>query len=123
MEKFKYQVNNLHPVVVKYYYGPITLQDIFLSWKHAFDHKLIPDGTKGFILDYRGGTIDVSIDEYEAIPEFYKRHLDVFGNSKIAVLTESPSDIVIPNLVATKDEGFTSRPFSTLEAAYKWVLN
>ncbi|MGQ8336789.1 hypothetical protein ACUNWD_09580 [Sunxiuqinia sp. A32] len=42
---------------------------------------------------------------------------------KIAIVTESPKDIVIPTLVQNEDDGYLSRPFSSIEAAIKWVLS
>ncbi|TDN97735.1 hypothetical protein [Sunxiuqinia elliptica] len=122
-EKFKYQFDSSLGILFKYYYGLISIKDIESSWEYAFENGLIPKETKGFILDYRKSNFNIKIDEHTVIAEFYKKHLDVFGNFKIAILTEEYRDIVIPILVKTKDEGYSSRPFSTLEAAIEWVLS
>ncbi|MGO4819132.1 hypothetical protein [Flavobacterium sp. W22_SRS_FP1] len=58
-----------------------------------------------------------------AISDFYKKHIDVFKNYKIAVVTEGPSDVMIPLLVKAQDQGYKSKAFSTVEAAIKWVLS
>ncbi len=120
--KFKYNYDPVTGILFKYYYGQISIQDIERSWTDAFEKGLIPSNVAGFVLDYRGATFAFSRFEYTSIPEFYKQHLDVFGNKKIAIVTESPKDIVIPLLVEQKDEGYASKPFSTLEAAIGWVL-
>ena len=65
----------------------------------------------------------LKIEEHAEIANFYKKHIDIFGNFKIAIVTEEPKDIVIPILVESLDEGYTSCPFSTLEAAINWVLS
>ncbi len=57
------------------------------------------------------------------IANFYNNNLEVFGNSKIAVIIIMPQGIVIPILVNTKDNGYDSRPFSTFEATTKWILS
>ena len=65
----------------------------------------------------------MNINDYLLIADFYKSNLDVFGDSKIAFITEEPKDIVIPFLLETKDDGYHTKPFSTMVAAVQWVLN
>jgi len=122
-EKFKYHFNSSLGILFKTYYGLITIEDIESSWNFAFKNDLIPKEIKGFILDYRNSNFDIRTDRYTAIADFYKKHIDIFGNFKIAILTAEPRDIVIPILVESLDEGYSSRPFSTIEAAIDWVLS
>jgi len=122
-EKFKYQFDSSLGILFKYYYGLISIEDIESSWEFAIENGLIPKEIKGFILDYRNSNFNLKIEEHTAIANFYKKHLDVFGSFKIAILTVEPKDIVIPILVGSEDEGYSSRPFSTLESAIKWVLS
>jgi hypothetical protein len=122
-KKFKYQFDSSLGILFKYYSGLINIEDIESSWEYAFENGLIPKEVKGFILDYRNSNFNIKIEEHAAIADFYKKHLDIFGNFKIAILTEAYRDIVIPILVETKDEGYSSKPFSTLEAAIEWVLS
>lgn len=122
-EKFKYHFNSSLGILFKTYYGQITIEDITSSWEYAFKKDLIPKETKGFIMDYRNSNFNIKTDRFSEIADFYKKHLDVFGNFKIAILTDDPRDIVIPMLVESKDDGYSSRPFSTVEAAISWVLN
>ncbi len=124
MEKnFKYHFDSSRGLLFKFYYGLITIKDIESSWEYAFENGLIPKEVKGFILDYRKSNFDVKIDEYRAIPNFYQKHIDIFGGLKIAILTEDPKDIVVPILVEMEDEGYFSKPFTTLESAIRWVLS
>lgn len=123
LKKFKYHFNSSLGVLYKYYYGDITLEDITSSWEHAFENNLVPKGVKGFILDYREASFDIKIEEHTHIADFYKNNLDVFGNLKIGIITEEPNDIVIPILVESIDDGYSSQPFTTHEAALEWVLN
>jgi hypothetical protein len=122
-EKYKYRFDSSLGILFKYYYGNIDLSDIISSWEYAFENNLIPKETKGFILDYRKATFKIEIEKHTSIADFYKNHIDVFGDFKIAILTEEPRDVVIPVLVKSQDEGYFSRPFSTLEAAIVWVLS
>lgn len=122
-KKFRYEFDRSSGILYKYYYGLIDIEDIKSSWEYAFENNLIPKEIKGFILDYRESNFNIKIDKHTAIADFYKKHLDIFGNKKIAIITQNPRDIVIPILVKKKDEGYQSRPFSTLESAVKWVLS
>lgn len=122
-EKFKYDFDSSTGILYKFYYGPITLEDIFSSWDYAISNNLVPKETKGFLLDYRDAELDIDIKEYYKIPDYYQKHLDVFGGCKIAILTQSKRDIAIPTLVEAKDDGYLSQPFYTLEAAIQWVLS
>jgi hypothetical protein len=122
-KKFKYEFDRSSGILFKYYYGMISVEDIESSWKYAFENNLIPKETKGFILDFQNSNFNIKIDNHTAIADFYKKHLNIFGNKKIAIITQNPRDIVIPILVKKKDEGYQSRPFSTLESAVKWVLS
>jgi hypothetical protein len=122
-EKVKYKFDDSTGILYKYYFGTITLEDIFTSWNDAISNNLIPKDTKGFILDYTKANFDIEFNELNKIPEYYKQHLDIFGNKKIAIITQSAKDIVFPILVEQKDNGYSSRPFYTLEAAIEWVLS
>ncbi|URW80456.1 hypothetical protein [Xiashengella succiniciproducens] len=119
--KFSYYFDEERGILFKTYYGPITIEDINSSWKFAFHEGLIPHRMKGFVLDYRSANFDVEPERHTEIAAFYKRHIEVFGGYKIAIVTEAPRDIVIPVLVEMHDEGYSSRPFSTMEAAISWV--
>lgn len=122
-DKFKYHFDSTSGILFKTYYGLISIEDIESSWEYAFKNDLIPNEKKGFILDYRESGFDITPKQSTAIADFYKKHLDVFGGYRIAILIEKPNDIVIPTLVELQDEGYSSKPFSTLKAAINWVLD
>ena len=121
-EKFKFVFDRSTGILYKNYFGAITYDDIYSSWDYAITYNLIPKETKGFILDYRNATLENLLKEYWKISDYYKKHLDIFGNKRIAIITQKPKDSVVPDLVETKDEGYSSRPFYNTEAAIQWVL-
>ncbi len=123
IQKYRYEFKHDVGIVFKYYYGYITTKDIIDSWDFAIREGLIPKENKGFILDYRQASFKVDISECDHIPLYYQKHPEVFRGYKIAVVTENQQDIVIPFWVKEKDDGYESRPFSTLEAALCWVLD
>ena len=121
-EKFKIVFDEATQILYKYYYGSITFDDIFSSWDYAITYNLIPKETKGFILDYRNATLENLLKEYWKISNYYKKHLDIFGGYKIAIIIERPKDAVIPDLVEQNDEGYLTHPFYSSKAAVKWIL-
>ncbi len=120
--KFKYNFDRSNGVMYKRYFGPITLGDITSSWLFAFENNLIPKNANGFILDYSNAIFSIDIGSHHKIADFYKDHLNVFGGKKIAIVATIPQNVVVPILVNTKDDGYISKPFSTLNAALNWVL-
>jgi hypothetical protein len=120
-EKVTFQFSPSLGIFFKHYYGSITLEDIRSSWEYIIHNHLIPAETKGFIVDYRNAIMNIPADQHPSIADYYKEHLEVFNNCKIGVLTENPQNVVISILVESKDEGYHSKPFSTMEAAVRWV--
>lgn len=121
-KKYKFQYDSSTGILFKYYYGLISIADIYSSRDEAILNNIIPKGTRSFILDYTDASFDLNVKEYPQIAEYYKNHLEVFRNCKIAIITHTPKDVVIPSLVEAIDEGYHSKPFYTLEAAIDWVL-
>ena len=122
MENFTYTFDEKTGILFKNYFGIITIEDIRSSWIYAFENHIIPANIKGFILDYRKATFEMTLDENIEISKFYQQYIHVFRNFKIAILTQNHKDIVIPILVKRNDDGYQSEPFSTLDAAMKWIL-
>lgn len=121
-KKFEYIYDDATEIMYKYYFGGITLEDISSSWDYAFEHHLIPKGTKRFILDYKLATFDVRINEHPAIANFYRNNLSVFRGCKIAIVTNLNKDYVIPLMVEKLDEGYESKPFTEIDDAVDRVM-
>ncbi len=117
--KFDFDLQNR--ILFKYYYGDIWMETIINTWKEALAEEIIPNNTVGFIIDYRKANICFNPERHAEVPDFYQANLDVFGNKRIAFVTDNPRDIVYPILFQSKDRGYTSQPFSTMEAAIRWV--
>lgn len=120
--KFKFEFDSKTGILYKYYYGSTTIDDLISSWDYGFENNLIPATVKGFILDYREASFCFNSSDWEKIPDYYRQHLSIFGNRKIAIITLNPKDIIVPFLVKRYDNGYQSEPFSTTEAAIYWVL-
>ena len=66
---------------------------------------------------------DLLLAQIQVNPDkYYRNNLEVFSNMNIAIIIENPTDIVVPYLVKEEDFSYSSEPFSTVEAAIKWIL-
>lgn len=119
-EKFKYEYKDC--IVFKSYFGLITVNDVKESWLYAIEKDIFPAETIGFVLDYRAAQFDIEPGQHVEIPEFYQQNPNVFGNKRIAIVTVNPEDVVYPMLIRLLDQGYESRPYSTMDAAIQWVL-
>lgn len=108
-------------IMFKYYFGLITVENVKESWRDAIEKKLIPGDVIGFVLDYRSAHFDIKPGRHIEIPEFYQQYPHVFHKKRVAIVTENPEDIVYPMLIQTKDKGYMSEPFSTVDAAISWI--
>ncbi len=119
---YKFELNSELNILYKNYYGPISIENIFSSWEYAFNNEVIPNDVKGFILDFRKSSFDFKTERFIEIVDFYKRNIEIYGGKKVALISTNPSDLVIPILFNSKDKGYSSKSFSTQEAALDWIL-
>jgi len=89
----------------------------------TFRANILRGEIRGFVLDFQEAELNIDKEEVSKIAQFYHSHLDYFKGTKIATISVTPEQVVVSTLVAKKDNGYTSRPFSTIEAAIDWVLN
>ena len=119
----KYEYHPELNILFKNYYGPISIEDIFSSWEHAFNNNIIPSDIKGFILDFRESTFDFKTERFIEIVDFYKRNINIYRGKKVALISTNPNDLVVPILFNSKDKGYVSKSFSTRKASVEWVLS
>lgn len=110
-------------IVTKTYFGDIYIDDIFETWDEAIEKNQIPNDVSGFLLDYKNANLNVPPLQTSGIAKYYRDHLELFANKKIAILSESSKNIIVPILMQEMDQGYVSKPFSSLEAAINWILS
>jgi hypothetical protein len=109
-------------IFYKYYSGEVSFNDFESSWHYIIKNHLFPGDTKGILLDYRDAMIKSPIDEAYRISNFFSGHFRIFHNKRIAFVTSTPEQIVIPVLIREFASNYQSRPFSTIEAAENWLI-
>lgn len=109
-------------IFYKIYTGVIKIDDVFESWEESIRISEIPAGTKRFLISYKDARISFASSKAHDIADFYKRNDHIFGISKIAMVMETPDQIVFPYLVEMEKVNFKVRSFYTMEAAIYWLM-
>jgi hypothetical protein len=116
-----YKYDSINGIMYKIHYGDIDIEIIKNSWEWAYSNKIIPENTSKFILDYREASLIINPRNAEEISNYYINNPKYFAGKKFAIISDDPKNVVISTLVRKKDEGYDSKPFSTIEAAIIWL--
>ena len=120
--EFEFTYDEGTKILVKKYFGNVSLDDVINSWLFAIDNYYFEKPLKGIISDYLNAKITFHYKDSSKVAEFFKQHIHYFGGLKIAVVTEDPESIVYPILVKKYDLGYKSKEFTTIDAAINWIL-
>jgi hypothetical protein len=99
----------------------VLLEDIFKTWKKVIQNKEIPDNVKRFVISYKNAIINFPSEAVSEIARFYNQNVEIFNGVKIAMLMESPDQVVFPHLMEKEKVSFKINVFYTLEAAFRWL--
>lgn len=122
-KRIEYKFDSNTRILFKYHFGTINFNDIETSWIDAFNNNTIPENVIGFVLDYSEAELDMVAEEAKDITRFYREHLDVFRNRKVALVMTKPGHVVFPILVGMEADEYFTRAFYTTDAAVEWVLH
>lgn len=108
-------------ILVRHFYGKVDVNEIINSWKFLLEaEKLV--GIKGVINDLTKAQLELDFESFKKLIEFLKSN-KVLRNLKLAVVTDSPRDIVFPSMAELIESDIFVKPFSTMKAALEWLLN
>jgi hypothetical protein len=119
---FEFSFDNSRRIFYKYYSGNLSYTDFESSWLYIIKNELFPGEAKGILIDYRDTLVQFPIDEAYRISTFFNCNIQIFSNRKIAFVTATPEQIILPELIREFAFNYQSRPFSTIEAAEDWLI-
>lgn len=119
----EYKNHELYPesILIREFVGKVSVNDIIESWDHIIANKLIKDSTRGIINNLLGCELQMDMDSYKVLIAYLKKQ-EYLKGIKLAVLCDDPRTIVFPALGERKEPQLRIKPFSTLDAAIKWVV-
>ncbi len=108
-------------VLFRSFTGPLTTGQENEMLAYAVENDLINENVKGMVLDMRSAEFDFQPEDARLILDFVSQEPKL-AKLKYAILVDSPGQIVYPLLGAIYKETAKVKPFSTEEAAIKWIV-
>ena len=107
-------------VIIRHLHGETRMGDIIESWNRLFkDYKNLQE-YKGIVSVYLKADLIHEDGNMNILVEYLKGHLDRLKDLKIAVVMDTPM-VTNTIIVGQKMKSLQIKPFSTQEAALKWV--
>ena len=119
--EYSYDVSNGVEIIIRKFYGEIIANDIIESFSYLVDNNLFKDNCIGVISDFCNATIDMKTKDLKEVVNYIKQNRKL-NNLKFATVVDTPDKSIFPFL-AQSELDVQVRPFSTLEAAKKWILS
>lgn len=118
---YKYHEQYKNSILIRKFHGNINVIDIIESWNFLINHKLITPNILGVINDLQKCNLMLDFDSFETLTDFLKRH-EQLRRLRLAVIIDTPEKIVFPMLGENHEKELKIKPFSTIEAATKWII-
>lgn len=109
-------------ILVRTFTGQILPEEIIASWNNLLASNLITEDTIGVINDLSNCELKMNIDKFNKFTDFLKSKQQL-KNLKLAVVTDSPKNIVFPILGESQEPSLHIKPFNTISAATGWIMN
>lgn len=112
-----------HPesILFRKFFGYVGIDEIIASWDSLVKSDLLQATTKGVITDLTECSLKMAPSSINYLIEYMERKVVLHG-LKIAVISDSPENIVFPILGESLGVKIKIKPFSTSDAAVKWIL-
>ena len=123
MEGFEYTSKILYgkEVLFRSFAGELTAEAEIQMLQYAVDIGLINDRVTGMVIDVSKAQFKMEPGDGLKIIDF-AASVPVLAPLKYAIIVDTPEKIIFPLLGGIKREGAKLRPFSTEQAAIKWIL-
>ena len=123
MDKVEYTYDNINgkEIITRKFYGKIKVNDIIGSFVYLIDNNLIKDNCIGIVSDFCNATVEMNIKDFKKVIDFIKQNKKA-SDLKLAAIVDTPGKSVFPFLAQDVLKIQVS-PFSTNEAAKKWIIS
>jgi hypothetical protein len=101
--------------------GELTAQLEIEMLQYAVEKGLINDKVRGMVLDMSKAQFKMQPGDGIKIID-YVASVPLLAPLKYAIIVDTPEKIIFPLLGGIKREGAKLKPFSTEQAALKWIL-
>jgi hypothetical protein len=123
MEGFEYTSKLFYgkEILFRSFAGELTAEIEIQMLQYAVDIGLINDRVIGMVIDMSKARFKMEPGDGLKIIDF-AASVPMLAPLKYAIIVDTPEKIIFPLLGGIKREGHKLRPFSTEQAAIKWIL-
>ena len=116
--------HNRHPetILFRQFSGKIQKEDIIESWGQIIDNEHLNKNITGIINNLNGSEFLLSLDDFNFLMKFLNKH-ETIKKLKIAVVADSPENIIFPMIGEEQEKELNIKPFSSNRAAEEWILS
>jgi len=122
IDKVKYRVLPDIKIIIEYFNGEITLNDIIENDKNIVIDKHY-NLNYNSIIDFRDAQLMLSQDDIINYINFVNKNSEIVGKRKVAFLTSTPDHVALLTIYDMLGESLPMayNIFSTMKASLKWV--
>ena len=119
-------IRNKHPeyperILIRKISGDIGVNDLIKSWEEFIQNNFLNERIKGVINDLSDCKLIMDFTDFDNLMNFLKKH-ECFKNIRLAVVSDNPKIIIFPTFGELKEKEINIKPFTTFEAATKWIM-
>ena len=107
-------------VIIRRFTGQVQFDDIIESWNRLFTNYNKLKDYKGILTSFLDADIKHEDSNLNVLVEFLKGHLDQLRDLKIAIVMDTPM-VTNTIIVGQRVKSLQIKPFSTEEAAMRWI--
>ena len=107
-------------VIIRRFLGEVCFEDIMASWNKLFTSYTNLNDYKGILTNFLDAEIKHEDHNLNVLVEFLKGHLDQLKDLKIAIVMDTPM-VTSTIIMGQRVKSLQIKPFSTVEAALKWI--
>ena len=108
-------------LVIREFIGTMSKVNILDSFNYLISSELLTESSCGLITDISSADISLDMADLEKMVDFISNN-SILSKIKIAVVANTPARTLFPTLANFKI-GDTLIPFSSMEAAEKWITS
>ena len=109
-------------VIMRRFSGEVCFEDMIESWNRLLTSYPNLKQYKGILTNFLEADIKHEDNNLNGIVEFLKGYLDQLKDLKIAIVMDTPM-VTNTIIVGQRVKSLQIKPFSTVEAALKWIDN
>lgn len=118
----EYHYDSETKIMFKKHFGRITLESIIDSWNVAIGNVQIPLGVEGYLLDLTDAELCLNRGQEKILVEYFNERRVYFEATSLAVVVNTPREIIFPIIAESIPKIFALKTFSTKRAAVAWLL-